>query len=106
MDRDNEIVVPISTLMRRLTNVDTITDYDQTVREVLKVVGGLPPSAFNEADAVVAAILTAVDSDNPPLRLATGSQAVNDMRAALTARLAELEQWAPISNAVDSGARR
>ncbi len=25
MDRDNEIVVPISTLMRRLTNVDTIT---------------------------------------------------------------------------------
>jgi putative ABC transport system permease protein len=25
MDRDNEIVVPITTLMRRLTNVDTIT---------------------------------------------------------------------------------
>ena len=25
MDRDNEIVVPISTLMRRLTNVDTVT---------------------------------------------------------------------------------
>ncbi len=25
MDRDNEVVVPISTLMRRLTNVDTIT---------------------------------------------------------------------------------
>jgi putative ABC transport system permease protein len=25
MDRDNEIIVPISTLMRRLTNVDTIT---------------------------------------------------------------------------------
>jgi putative ABC transport system permease protein len=25
MDRDNEIVVPISTLMRRLTNIDTIT---------------------------------------------------------------------------------
>jgi putative ABC transport system permease protein len=25
MDRDNEIVVPVSTLMRRLTNVDTIT---------------------------------------------------------------------------------
>ena len=25
MDRDNEIVIPISTLMRRLTNVDTIT---------------------------------------------------------------------------------
>jgi NAD(P)-dependent dehydrogenase (short-subunit alcohol dehydrogenase family) len=98
------LVEPSLTATQFLANLDVaevISDYDQTVREVLKVVGGLPPSAFNTADAVVTAILAAVDSDNPPLRLATGSQAVNEMRNALTARLAELEQWAPISNAVD-----
>lgn len=31
MDRDNEIVVPITTLMRRLTNVDTITGAKLTI---------------------------------------------------------------------------
>jgi putative ABC transport system permease protein len=44
MDRDNEIVVPISTLMRRLTNVDTITG--------AKLL--MPPSA--QEDQVVKAI--------------------------------------------------
>jgi putative ABC transport system permease protein len=33
MDRDNEIVVPISTLMRRLTNVDSITEARLLVRD-------------------------------------------------------------------------
>ncbi|MCW2758384.1 MAG: hypothetical protein JWO46_2130 [Nocardioidaceae bacterium] len=35
-------------------------------------------------------------------RIATGSAAVNDIRAALVARIAELDEWAPVSNAVDS----
>ena len=47
MDRDNEIVVPISTLMRRLTNVDTITgaklvvtrgsNEDQMVKQIREI---------------------------------------------------------------------
>jgi putative ABC transport system permease protein len=37
MDRDNEIVVPISTLMRRLTNVDTITGAKFVVPRSAKV---------------------------------------------------------------------
>ena len=54
MDRDNEIVVPISTLMRRLTNVDTITgaklvvargakqeEIAKGIREVLRARHGL-----------------------------------------------------------------
>jgi putative ABC transport system permease protein len=36
MDRDNEIVVPISTLMRRLTNVDTITEARLLVRDAAR----------------------------------------------------------------------
>jgi putative ABC transport system permease protein len=45
MDRDNEIVVPISTLMRRLTNVDTITGAKLVVarganeKEMVKQIG-------------------------------------------------------------------
>jgi putative ABC transport system permease protein len=33
MDRDNEIIVPISTLMRRLSNVDTISEAKLVVRD-------------------------------------------------------------------------
>jgi NAD(P)-dependent dehydrogenase (short-subunit alcohol dehydrogenase family) len=98
------LIEPSLTATQFLANLDAaqpISDYDQTVREVQTAIGALTPSAFNSADAVVAAILAAVDADTPPLRLATGSQAVTEMRNALTARLAELEQWAPTSNAVD-----
>jgi putative ABC transport system permease protein len=55
MDRDNEIVVPISTLMRRLTNIDTITGAKlvvarganegaivQQIREILRSRHSLP----------------------------------------------------------------
>jgi NAD(P)-dependent dehydrogenase (short-subunit alcohol dehydrogenase family) len=101
------LIEPSLTATQFLANLDAaqpISDYDQTVREVQKAIGALTPSAFNHADAVVTAILAAVDSDNPPLRLATGSQAVTEMRNALTARLAELEQWAATSNAVDEAA--
>lgn len=47
MDRDNEIVVPISTLMRRLTNVDTITGAKLVVArtgkedEMMKAISGV-----------------------------------------------------------------
>lgn len=56
MDRDNEIVVPISTLMRRLTNVDTITgvklqvarsakqdEVAQQIRQILRRLHSLAP---------------------------------------------------------------
>ncbi|HLY42854.1 MAG TPA: ABC transporter permease [Terracidiphilus sp.] len=61
MDRDNEIAVPISTLMRRLTNVDTITgaklvvasDADEEaiargIREVLRQRHGLSADQPND----------------------------------------------------------
>jgi len=46
-------------------------------------------------------VLAAVDSDQPPLRLATGSHAVAEIRRTLQARLAELEEWSATSTAVD-----
>ena len=79
----------------------TIEDYDQTVREVQKAIGELPSSAFNDPDRVARAILVAVDAERPPLRLATGSSAIQAMRDALQRRLDELEAWTSTAEAVD-----
>jgi NAD(P)-dependent dehydrogenase (short-subunit alcohol dehydrogenase family) len=81
---------------------DTMDDYDQTVRVVQKSNAQLPPEAFNAPERVAEAVLTAVDADRPPLRLATGSYAVEVMRAALQAQLDELDAWAATSKAVDA----
>ncbi len=79
----------------------SIADYDETVREVQKALGELPPEAFNAPGRVAAAILAAVDADAPPLRLVTGSTAVKEIRAALQSQLDELETWAATAEAVD-----
>ncbi|RZU18529.1 short-subunit dehydrogenase [Kribbella rubisoli] len=91
-----------TSFLANLDHVETISDYDQTVREVLKTIGGLPPTAFNTADRVVDAIIAATEANTAPHRIATGSAAVQDIRTALVARIAELDEWAPVSNAVDS----
>lgn len=91
-----------TSFLANLDHVETIGDYDQTVREVLKTIGGLPPTAFNTADGVVDAIIAATEANTAPHRIATGSAAVQDIRTALVARIAELDEWAPVSNAVDS----
>jgi len=81
----------------------TLADYDPTVRAVQKALGELPPSGLDAPEQVAAAVLTAVDADRPPLRLATGSTAVREIRAALQGRLAELDAWAATSEAVGAG---
>src|SRR3984957_13022964 len=87
-----------------LGNLDTaegaIGDYDQTVRETQKAIGALPSSAFVSPARLVAAIRTVVASDNPPLRLALGAAGSDAMRSALTARLADLDDWAEVTNNV------
>ncbi len=98
------LVEPGPTATAFLANLDvagTIEDYDRTVRQVQKAVGELPPEAFNAPDRVATAILAAVDADRPPLRLATGSTAVEQIRAALRSQLDELDAWAATAEAVD-----
>ncbi|MEV7080432.1 SDR family NAD(P)-dependent oxidoreductase [Streptomyces sp. NPDC093516] len=81
---------------------DTLPDYDSTVRTVQKDIGELPATAFNTTERVATAILAAVDAEQPPLRLATGTTTVTRIRAALHARLAELDAWEAVSAAVDT----
>jgi short-subunit dehydrogenase len=99
------LVEPGPTATAFLSNLElaaTIDDYDQTVRAVQKAIGELPPEAFNLPGRVAGAVLAAVDAEHPPLRLATGGVAVQEMRTALQGRLAELEAWAYVSEAVDA----
>jgi NAD(P)-dependent dehydrogenase (short-subunit alcohol dehydrogenase family) len=84
-----------------LDRAPEIADYDQTVREALKAIQALPEEHFNLPGPIATAILAAVDADEPPLRLATGSVAVNTIRKSLQSRLANLEAWEAVSVAVD-----
>ncbi|MFD6268305.1 SDR family NAD(P)-dependent oxidoreductase [Nocardia asteroides] len=100
------LVQPGLTATPFLANLETAaathTDYDQTVRALLQAIQALPASAFSEVERVAAGIRTAVAADNPPRRLALGIAGADNMRSALTARLAELDEWAAITNLVDA----
>ncbi|MFE7723515.1 SDR family NAD(P)-dependent oxidoreductase [Nocardia rhizosphaerihabitans] len=100
------LVEPGLTATPFLSNLDTATathaDYDQTVRALQQAIQALPTSAFSGVDRVAAGIRTAVADDNPPRRLALGIAGADSMRTALTARLAELDKWASVTNLVDA----
>ncbi|RSS57810.1 SDR family NAD(P)-dependent oxidoreductase [Streptomyces sp. WAC07061] len=98
------LIQPGMTATPFLANLDVaagLGDYDQTVREVHKSIGELPPSAFSAAARIAAGIRTAVDSPNPPLRLALGASSATATRSALEARIADLDAWKAITQAVD-----
>ncbi len=67
--------------------------YAPTVGVFFKEFAAQPREAFGEPSSVVEAILTAVAADEPPLRIAVGKDAVQDIRASLTSRLSELDRW-------------
>jgi len=67
-------------------------------REVLSQLDGNQPG---DPARAAAAILGAIESDDPPLRLPLGQMALDNIRARLDARLQELEAWAQVSAASD-----
>ncbi|HSZ40912.1 MAG TPA: SDR family oxidoreductase [Trebonia sp.] len=66
--------------------------YAPTVGKFLTDVSALPPSAFGDPAEVADAIVALTGMSEPPLRLAVGSDAIAGIRAALEARLAELDR--------------
>ncbi|GAA0289957.1 oxidoreductase [Streptomyces polychromogenes] len=98
------VIQPGLTATPFLANLDVaagLGDYDPTVREVQKGIGELPASAFSAAARIATGIRTAVDSPNPPLRLALGVSSATVMRPALEARIADLDGWLRVTDAVD-----
>jgi short-subunit dehydrogenase len=67
--------------------------YAPTVGVFFREFAAQPREAFADASSIVDAIQTAVAADEPPLRIAVGTDAVEQIRASLTSRLAELERW-------------
>jgi NAD(P)-dependent dehydrogenase (short-subunit alcohol dehydrogenase family) len=99
------LVQPGPTATSFLANLDTtatLADYDGTVRAVQKSLGELPPEAFSTPERIAEGILAAADADQPPRRLALGSAGARDMRAALHARLTDLDTWQQVTDAVDA----
>ncbi|WP_133826766.1 SDR family NAD(P)-dependent oxidoreductase [Actinomycetospora succinea] len=99
------LVQPGPTASAFLTNLDTtgtLADYDGTVRAVQKALAERPPDAFSAPERIAEGMLAAADADRPPLRLALGASGARDMRAALEARLAELDEWRAVTDAVDA----
>jgi NAD(P)-dependent dehydrogenase (short-subunit alcohol dehydrogenase family) len=67
--------------------------YAPTVGAFFRDFAAQPREAFGKPSSVVEAILTSVAADEPPLRIAVGTDAVKGIRASLTSRLSELERW-------------
>ena len=67
--------------------------YAPTVGAFFRDFAAQPRGAFGEPSSVVEAILTAVAADDPPLRMAVGTDAVVGIRASLNSRLSELDRW-------------
>jgi NAD(P)-dependent dehydrogenase (short-subunit alcohol dehydrogenase family) len=99
------LVQPGPTATSFLANLDstaTLPDYDGTVRAVQKALGDLPPAAFSSPERIAEGMLAVVDAEEPPRRLALGTAGARDMRAALEARLADLDTWRAVTDAVDA----
>jgi len=78
-----------------------IDDYAETVgaaREAFAQVDGTQPG---DPERAALAIIAAVDEDNPPLRLALGTMALDNIRAKLEGQLEELEKWRELSASTD-----
>jgi NAD(P)-dependent dehydrogenase (short-subunit alcohol dehydrogenase family) len=71
-------------------------DYEQSVGEALAWFADLAGQQPNDPRRVAAAICTAVDDPNPPLRLALGEEAIEAIREKLAAQSGELDVWSEL----------
>ncbi|ASR39247.1 short-chain dehydrogenase/reductase [Prauserella marina] len=71
--------------------------YADTVGPQRAAVAGMNGSQPGDPAKAAAAILHALGEPSPPRRLALGADAIEHIGAALDARRAELDEWAPLS---------
>jgi NAD(P)-dependent dehydrogenase (short-subunit alcohol dehydrogenase family) len=68
-------------------------DYAESVGEALAWFADLAGNQPNDPARVAAAIVEAVGSEEPPLRLALGQEAIDAIREKLDGQIAELDDW-------------
>jgi NAD(P)-dependent dehydrogenase (short-subunit alcohol dehydrogenase family) len=87
--------------MSKAVFAEAIPDYDQTVGAMLRSLSAVPLESVSSASGVATMILKAVDAPKPPLLLALGRSAEDEIRKALTARLSDLDDWADTTRELD-----
>jgi hypothetical protein len=87
--------------MSKAVFAQAIPDYDQTAGAMLRSLSAVPLESVSSASGVATMILKAVDAGKPPLLLALGSSAEDEIRKALTARLSDLDDWADTTRELD-----
>ena len=70
-----------------------IDDYDPSVGEALRLFAELAGKQPNDPARIAAAIIQAVDADEPPLRLALGAEAIEAIRRKLDGQRRDLDAW-------------
>jgi NAD(P)-dependent dehydrogenase (short-subunit alcohol dehydrogenase family) len=78
-----------------------IADYRASTGGTRAAVDGMDRSQPGDPAKAAAAIVQAVDSDTPPLRLVLGNDAVDAIRAKHESLAAELTAWEPLSRSTD-----
>jgi len=86
-------------LGRSLRAAPPMGEYATTVGATRAYIESEDGSQAGDPTKAAAAIFGALDSDDPPLRLALGGDAVDAIRAKHEELLAELERWEPVARA-------
>jgi NAD(P)-dependent dehydrogenase (short-subunit alcohol dehydrogenase family) len=68
-------------------------DYAESVGKALEWFADIAGNQPNDPARVADAIISAIDSDEPPLRLALGEEAIEAIREKLDGQLADLDAW-------------
>jgi NAD(P)-dependent dehydrogenase (short-subunit alcohol dehydrogenase family) len=84
---------------RSLQKADPIDDYADTVGAARDLIAQLDGNQPNDPIRGAEAIIHAVESDDPPLHLALGEDAIEAIRANLDEQRAELDAWAEVGGA-------
>lgn len=79
----------------------SIPDYAPTSGRFLRVLEGMAGKQLGDPSKAATAIISAVGSPEPPLRLVLGKYAHDKVRKKLSALASELEAWAPIGLPTD-----
>jgi NAD(P)-dependent dehydrogenase (short-subunit alcohol dehydrogenase family) len=84
---------------RSLQKADPIEDYAESVGAARELIGQLDGNQPNDPTRGAEAIIRAVESDDPPLHLTLGEDAIDAIRAKLDEQRAELDAWAEVGGA-------
>lgn len=83
-------------------NETQIHDYEVSIGNIRQAMWDHDLNALGDPRKAALAIIKAVDSDNPPIRLALGSDTVEVIEGALEFMKAELDIWREVSISTDS----